>query len=85
LALFDTINDETNSSQISGGIDGVGLVVKMGRSFPSYFGTGPKLMGRSSPCLFGTGQQVFGQKIALAELRSLNQGVWKLELYHYIA
>jgi hypothetical protein len=41
LALFDTLNDETNSSQIGGGIDGVGLVVEMGRSLPWYFGTGP--------------------------------------------
>jgi hypothetical protein len=41
MALFDTLNDETNSSQISGGIDGVELVVEMGRSFPYYFGTGP--------------------------------------------
>jgi hypothetical protein len=85
LALFDTLHDETNSSQIGGGIDGVGLVVEMGRSFPWYFGTGLYLMGRFSPCLFGTGQQVLGQKIAPAELRSLNQGVCKLELYHYIA
>jgi hypothetical protein len=41
LALFDTLNDETNSSQIGGGFDGVGLVVEMGRSLPWYFGTGP--------------------------------------------
>jgi hypothetical protein len=84
LALFDTLTDETNSSQIGGGIDG-GLVIEMGHSFPWYFGTGPQLMGRFSPCLFGTGQQVLGQKIAPVELRSLNQGVCKLELYHYTA
>jgi hypothetical protein len=41
LALFDTLNDETNSSQIGGGFDGVGLVVEMGRSLPWYFGTVP--------------------------------------------
>jgi hypothetical protein len=32
---------------------------------------------------FGSRQQVFGKKIAPAELRTVNQEVSRLELYHY--
>jgi hypothetical protein len=36
LKLFDTVNDETNWSQISGALDGVGSVFQMGRSAPCF-------------------------------------------------
>jgi hypothetical protein len=47
LKLFDTLNDETNWSQISGALDGVGCVFQMGRSAPYFFGIGPQQMGHS--------------------------------------
>jgi hypothetical protein len=47
LKLFDTLNDETNWSQISGALDGVGCVFQMGRSAPCFFGIGPQKMGHS--------------------------------------
>jgi hypothetical protein len=47
LKWFDTLNDETNCSQISGALDGVGCVFQMGRSAPCFFGIGPQQMGHS--------------------------------------
>jgi hypothetical protein len=38
--LFDTLNDETNWSQISGALDGVGCVFQTGRSAPCFFELG---------------------------------------------
>jgi hypothetical protein len=40
LKLFDTLNDETNWSQISGALDGVGCVFQMGCSAPYFLELG---------------------------------------------
>jgi hypothetical protein len=63
LALFDTLNDETNWSQISGALDGVDVWSKWAAPLPVFLVLGHNKWAAPLPVFFGTGQQVFGKKL----------------------